>query len=267
MYRFAAEFVKRALHMLGLDIRRKRATAAEAGPPRASLGGALRQLRTLGCKPQTVIDVGVGKQTAELYDGFPEAGVLLIEPVAEFEPYLKEICERYKAQYVLCAAGEARGVATLNVHTEQLDCSSLFKEAEGAPVDGIPREVPMVTIDEVCSERDLKGPYVIKIDVQGAELKVLEGAARVLEETEVVILEVTLFGTMINGPQLADVVTYMKDRGFVVYDVWGCNYRPYDGALAQVDMAFVRGTGPFRKSHVFATPEQRKGMAFSLDGQ
>jgi hypothetical protein len=80
-----------------------------------------------------------------------------------------------------------------------------------------------------------------------------------------VILEVTLFGTMIGGPQLADVVAYMKDRGFVVYDAWGFLYRPYDEALAQLDMAFVRQDGVFRKSHVFATPEQRKRMAKSLD--
>lgn len=264
MHRLVAEFVKRAFNVIGLDIRRKPTTARDPSPPRASLGGALRQLRTLGFNPQTVIDVGVANQTPELYDAFPGAGLLLIEPVAEFEPYLKNICQRYKAQYVLSAAGEAPGVATLNVHTNQLDCSSLLNEVEGAPVDGIPREVPVVTIDGQCSQRELKGPYLIKIDAQGAELRVLEGAARVLHETEVVILEATLFGTMINGPQLADVVSYMKDRGFVVYDAWGFNYRPYDGALAQLDMTFVRVAGQFRKSHVFATPEQRMNMTFTL---
>lgn len=265
MLRIATGFVKRAFNTFGLEIRRKRSTRAEPLLTRASLGGALSHLRTLGFKPQTVIDVGVASQTPELYEAFPEASLLLIEPLAEFEPYLKKICQRYNAQYVLSAAGEAPGVATLNVHTDQLDCSSLLKEAEGASVDGIPREVPVVTIDEVCSEKGLKGPYLIKSDVQGAELKVLEGAPRVLKETEMVILEVTLFGTMIGGPQLADVVAYMKDHGFVAYDAWGFLYRPYDGALAQVDMAFVRQSGPLRKSHVFATPEQRKSMATSLD--
>jgi FkbM family methyltransferase len=260
MLRIATEFVKRAFNAVGLEISRKRPVGGELAPTRASLGGALRQLRTLGFKPQTVIDVGVARETPELYEAFPEASLLLIEPLAEFEPFLKQICQRYNAQYVLAAAGESRGSATLNVHTDQLDCSSLLKEVEGASVDGIPREVPVVTIDELCSEKGLKGPYLIKIDVQGAELKVLEGAARVLKETEVVILEVTLFGTMIGGPQLANVVAYLKDRGFVVYDAWGFRYRPYDGALAQLDMAFVRRDGLFRKSDVFATPEQRKSM-------
>jgi FkbM family methyltransferase len=260
MFRFANELVKRAFNTVGLEIRRKRSIRAEQIPTRASLGGALRQLRILGFKPQTVIDVGVASGTPELYEPFPDASLLLIEPLAEFEPYLKDISKRYNAQYVLSAAGEARGVATLNVHTDQLDCSSLFREVEGVSVDGSPRQVPVLTLDEVCSEKGLKGPYLIKIDAQGAELKILEGAARVLNETEAAILEVTLFGTMIGGPKLANVVAYMEDRGLVVYDAWGFLYRPFDGALAQIDVAFVRQDGLFRKSHVFATPEQRKSM-------
>jgi hypothetical protein len=54
------------------------------------------------------------------------------------EPFLKNTCQRHKAQYVLAAAGEAYGTAIFNVHTNQLDCSSLLKEAEGASADGSP---------------------------------------------------------------------------------------------------------------------------------
>jgi hypothetical protein len=32
---------------------------------------------------------------------------LLIEALAEFEPFLKNICQRHKAQFVLAVAGEA----------------------------------------------------------------------------------------------------------------------------------------------------------------
>jgi hypothetical protein len=96
------------------------------------------------------------------------------------------------------------------------------------------------------------------VDVQGTELRVLAGARRTLLETEAVVLEVTLFGTMIGGPQLYDVVSQMKAYGFVVYDIFGFNYRPFDGALAQVDMVFVREQGYFRQSHVFSTPEKRR---------
>ncbi len=267
MNRIIKRSTKKVFESIGLELRRippPNDAAAPDGPSRSSLRGALRQMVKLGFQPRTVIDVGVAFETRELYEEFPKAAFFLIEPLAEFEPFLKKICSQYKGQYVLAAAGESSGTVSLNVHADQLDCSSLFREAEGKQADGEPREVPMVTIDEACKGRGLSGPYLLKIDVQGAELRVLGGAPRTLQQCEAVILEVTLFGTMIDGPQLADVIAYMLARGFVVYDLWGMLYRPLDGALAQVDMAFVRKDSKLRETHAFATPEQRTKFAWSM---
>jgi FkbM family methyltransferase len=234
--------------------------------PRTSMAGALYQLSTLGFDPHTVIDVGVAYHTSELYQQFKKAGILLIEPLVEFEPFLRGICTSYNAQYVLAAAGENPGTSVLNVHPDKVG-SSFLKEIEGPNVDGSPRTVPVVTIDQLAAEKNLSGPFLIKVDVQGAELQVLSGAARTLRETEIVILEVTLFGTMLGGPQFFDIVHWMKQSRFVAYDIFGFHYRPLDNALCQVDMAFVREDGPFRKSHAYATPEQRQAQTESLRSQ
>src|SRR5713226_9564640 len=252
----AKRLVKKVFGAAGLEIRKK---SADPNQDRATVSGALRQIAKLGFRPRTVIDVGVAYHTLELYQQFPEARILLVEPLAEFEPFLRQICTQYKAEYVL-AAGEKAGSAVLNVHPDKVG-SSFLNEVEGATVDGTPREVPVVTLDEVCAEKKLRGPYLVKADVQGAELQVLAGARRTLLETEVALLEVTLFGTMIGGPQFADVISRMKELGFVAYDVFGFSYRPFDNALCQVDMAFVREDGLFRKAHVYATPEQRRALA------
>jgi FkbM family methyltransferase len=250
------QLVKAVFNAAGLEIRKRR-PAEKAGVPRARLEGALRQLGRLGFEPRTVIDVGVAYATSELYEQFPGAQILLVEPLAEFEPFLQRIAGKYNAQYVLAAAGEAPGTAMLNVHRDKFG-SSLLKEVEGSHVDGTARSVPVVTLDDLCAERKLAGPYLIKIDVQGAELRVLAGAKGILREVEAVILEVTLFGTMVGGPQLWDVVSRMKELGFAAYDVFGLSYRPLDNALCQVDMTFVREGGRFRASHAFATAEQRQ---------
>lgn len=255
------QFVKDVFGAVGLDIRLKRDGPAPAsGPARASMDGGLRQLVKMGLRPRTVIDAGVADATPELYQQFGDADILLIEPQVEFEPFLKKICATSRAQYVLAAAGPAPGLAQFNVHRDKYS-SSLLKEVEGAWVDGVSREVPVVTIDQVVAEKKLQGPYLIKLDVQGAELQVLAGASRTLKETEAVVLEATLFGTMIGGPQLFDVVSRMKQLGFVVYDIFGFNYRPLDGALAQVDMIFVQEQGRFREQHAFATPKWREEQA------
>jgi len=255
---------KRLFNAFGLEIRKKQLAALPQPIPRASMRGALQQLSSLGFRPRTVIDVGVATKTEELYQAFKDADILLVEPLAEFEPFLRDICRSYKAQYVLAAAGENPGSAIINVHPDKFG-SSLLKEFEGPCVDGVPREIPVVTIDQLCASRNLAGPCLMKVDVQGAELQVLAGATRTLQQTEAVILEVTLFDTLIGGPQLSDTVARMRQYGFAVYDIFGCNYRPLDNALCQVDMVFVQERGPFRQSHAFATPEQRAAQARNLE--
>jgi FkbM family methyltransferase len=255
---------KRLFNAFGLEIRKKPLPTRPEPIPRASMGGALRQLSTLGFHPRTVIDVGVATKTEELYQAFNDADILLVEPLVEFEPFLRDICRAYKAQYVLGAAGENPGSAIINVHPDKFG-SSFLKEFEGPGVDGVPREIPVVTIDQLYASRKLAGPYLMKVDVQGAELQVLAGATHTLQQTEVVILEVTLFGTMIGGLQLADTVARMRQYGFAVYDVFGFNYRPLDNALCQVDMVFMQERGPFRQSHAYATPEQRAAQIRNLE--
>jgi len=249
----AKRLVVKLFNAVGLEVRRLR----PATPTRASMAGGLAQLARLGFQPRTVIDAGVANATPELYSTFPSASILLIEPLVEFEPFLRRICSTYNAQYVLAAAGQAAGTATLNVHADKIG-SSLLREVEGSAVDGTPRTVPVVTVDQLVAEKNLSGPFLIKVDVQGAELQVLEGAARTLPQTGVVILEVSLFGTMIAGPQFLDITTRMKELGFAPYDLFGFQYRLLDGALSQLDMIFVREDGFFRQSHAYATPEQRQ---------
>jgi FkbM family methyltransferase len=248
--------IKKLFEVFGLDIHIKR---SEEIAFRTSMKGALKQLSRIGFRPRTVIDVGVAYATPELYEQFRDASILLIEPLSEFEPFLRKICTNYRAQYVLAAAGVRAGTAILNVHRDKFG-SSLFKEVEGRAVDGTAREIPVVTIDEVVAEKDLEGPYLIKVDVQGAELETLAGAMRVLRETEAVMIEVSLISPMIGGPQLFNVVEWMKRAGFVVYDIYGFLHRPLDGALWQVDLVFVREEGLFRTSNAFATPEQREAL-------
>jgi FkbM family methyltransferase len=258
----AKHLIVRLFNALGLDVRRHRSAAT----PRASMAGGLAQLSRLGFKPQTVIDVGVAYQTSELYEAFADARILLIEPLVEFEPFLRKICATYKAQYILAAAGETSGTAVLNVRPDKI-ASSLLSEAEGSAVESIPRTVPVITIDEACLERKLRGPFLIKVDVQGAELQVLAGAQRTLRETEAIILEVSLFGFWVGGPQFYDVIAYMKECGFAAYDFCGFLYRPLDNALCQADMIFARENGLLRRSHVFATPEQMEAQLREMQAQ
>jgi FkbM family methyltransferase len=215
---------------------------------RRTLGDAFQQLARVGVDPAGVIDVGIGARgTPELYEAFPDARYLLVEPVAEYEPVLKRILERVDGGFAVVAATSTTGTVPLRVAMDDPEASTLFEE-EGSHSFS-EREVPGIRLDDLVAERMLDPPYLIKADVQGAELEALKGAERTLEQTEAVTLEASLFEFYRGAPQLADVIAFMQERGFVVYDIVGGHERPLDGALAQVDLVFVQEVGICRRSH------------------
>lgn len=209
-------------------------------------------VREIGFQPKVVFDVGVASGTPELYKVFADSFFVLIEPLKEFEPDLISILRRYKGLYVLAVAGPHSDQVTFNVHNDHLVGSSLYKETMGAKADGHEITAPMVKIDDIIKDNRLSGPYLIKVDVQGFELAVLDGAQQALSDTEIVVLEVSLFEFMIGAPQFYDVISYMKKREFVAYDIIIGWNRPLDNALGQIDIVFVKEKGMFRRDHSYS---------------
>ena len=248
-------------HSFGFHITRiRKSNEVTKRTTRRTLADALEHIAKLsweiGFEPPTVIDVGVADGTPELYRRFPKSKFLLIEPLEEFKDALKAICKQYDATYVLAAAAGQKGTTFINI-TPDLDGSSILKPKESY-LDFKIREVPTVTIDSLVDDLGLKEPFVLKVDAQSSELHVLAGAIRTMEASEVIVLEVPLFQFVEDGPQFFDIVTFLKQKGFVVYDIVGHNYRPLDDALAEVDIVFVKEKGMFRSSHLFASPKQRE---------
>jgi FkbM family methyltransferase len=249
--------IKEIVNSFGYDIRSLNNSEHKI---RRTMGEAYSQISSLGYNPRTVIDVGVASGTEELYRVFPDSYFLLIEPLKECESRMISILKNYKGSYILAAAGSRSGQVKFNVHSNHLSGSSLYKESMGPEADGHEVSVSMVRIDDILIERQLKGPYLLKIDVQGGELDVLDGARQALMDTEVVALEVSLFEFMKGAPQLFDVISYMKNCNFVAYDIiLGWN-RPLDNALGQVDIVFVKEDGMFRQNHSFSTVTQMKEL-------
>lgn len=81
---------------------------------------------------------------------------------------------------------------------------------------------------------------MIKIDVQGAELDVLQGGINILNDIEYIILETVMFQVFSNGSKCYDIIKFMKEQGFVVYEIFDPIYRPLDGAMSQLILPLLR---------------------------
>ncbi|MDX6727646.1 MAG: hypothetical protein QOK49_2451 [Baekduia sp.] len=249
--------MRAALRARGLEIHR---TGGTGGGPRRTLPEVLAHLKGLGVAPGTIVDVGVARGTPELYDALPGVPLLLVEPLAEHEDDLRRIvASRPGSHYALAAGGPEPGELEIAVHRVTA-CSSVLGDRDPGGEPAQRRTIPVVTVDDLVAEHAAAAPFLIKVDVEGAELQVLEGARATLARTDVVLLEVSFFELVPGGAQLADVVAWMAAAGFSAYDLYSGHVRPLDGALAQVDVAFVRTDGPLRADHRYATPAQADAL-------
>lgn len=204
-------------------------------------------IKSTGFNPTTIVDVGVATDTEDLYRHFPSARYLFVEPLAEFEPSLVALCQRYDGVYMLAAAGATNGELEIRV-TPDLGGSSRFEtieSTEGA-YDMKPRIVPQLRIDTMWKTLELEGPALLKVDVQGGEIEVLKGAEKVLDKFEVIVLEVGMIEQYIGQPVFHEYVDYLAKRNFVVYDIIHTGYAD-TGLLAQIDLVFVKKDGQFRQ--------------------
>jgi len=226
---------------------------------RRSFSEALKHLEKLGFYPKSIIDVGAGSGTFPLLNTFPKSEYIWIEPLVEFEEDLKKLTHRFKGKYLMAGAWKFNGKSIIHVHSDPYS-SSLCEESDGKEVDGEAREIKIIMLDDLISKYSLPSGMLMKIDVQGTELDVLDGAQRILKYCEAVILEVSFFKFFKRNPEFHDVIDYMKKRNFVVYDMFDGHNRPLDGALAQKDVLFVKENGRFRQIHRWASNEQRKTL-------
>ena len=119
----------------------------------------------------------------------------------------------------------------------------MFEEVD--PVSSATETVAVARFDDLVPE--VKGPALCKIDVQGAELMVLRGMTNAIPAIDFFILEVSTIPTLVDAPDFAEVNAFMQDRGFVVYDILSLLRRPLDGALAQMDVGYVRRNSVLRR--------------------
>jgi FkbM family methyltransferase len=177
-------------------------------------------MKTLALR--TVVDAGAnrGQFSLLIRHLFPEATIHAFEPqqmAADIYQRLfrnDSLCRLHR-----CALGITRGQVTMNV--SNYDASSSILPIGKLHVAWLPHTyqvgtetVDIARLDEFLSAEDVGADALLKIDVQGYELQVLEGAGSLLPRFRYVFCEVS-FAQLYEKQDLAhSVVTYLLDRGF-----------------------------------------------------
>ena len=102
------------------------------------------------------------------------------------------------------------------------------------------------TLNSIITEFGNRIPEIVKIDAEGIDIDVLEGASDLIGKTEMFLVEASL-NSKFNQTELNIVVNYMNEKGYRAFEITDIN-RPFsNNVLWLVEIAFVKRGGFFDK--------------------
>ncbi len=201
-----------------------------------------------------VLDVGAnrGQYATRLREAGFEGRITSFEPVAETHRLLTRLAadDRHWKIAPAMALGAVPGRATIHV-SHRSDMSSLMP-ITAAALEAIPRafetgteEVEVQRLDAIFSRYVKPGDVVLlKIDTQGSEAAVLDGAAGVLDRIAGLQLELSLLPLYEGEKTYLDILHQVEVLGFAAHWFLPGFYSKKLNRQLQMDGVFFRAPSP-----------------------
>ena len=191
------------------------------------------------CDVRSVIHVGANFGGERFLYAEHNLSVLWIEPIesafAELTQNIKDFPRQHAIQSLLTDRdGDS---IQFNISNNSGLSSSIFQIAEHAniwPSVKFTDSVTMTTrtLDRIVAESTTVDWQALVMDVQGAELKVLQGSRRLLTNVKYILAEAADFNSYHGGCKLSELVDFLSPLGFEIqrksvfarHPVQGCYY-------------------------------------------
>jgi len=203
----------------------------------------LKTLQDRGYNPAVVFDIGAsnGVWSDVMQRTFPTAEYHLFEPLAEAVPFYKEDLrqrlERYRNFHLHPIALSDRSGTAEMFATHDAWGSSLLDRGD-IPEVKQRIVVPLETLDEFVVKNRLPLPQVIKLDVQGAEQRILSGGRETMLAADVLFIETWLTrGYGPDTPLLTEMIDFLGSMGFLLVE-FGDQFRNEKGRIYSIDAVF-----------------------------
>lgn len=182
-----------------------------------------------------IIDVGVADGTNDLYQRFPDATIDLFEPSPlHHEKIETTILSKIRGSLHKVALG--REDTQSELYLTGRTGSTLLQDHVARPKTTKHVSVPVRRLDSVLKPKNIKKPCLLKIDTEGYELDVLEGARGLLSHIDCVVVEVHFRKANAYSP--ANIVNLLAEYDFHLTDMLDHHIRRHHVVCA--DLVFIR---------------------------
>ena len=232
----------RIAHAVGVDYRRYNAS---------NVACLRRKHHMTALKIQKVFDIGAhdGGYGCELREHGYCGEIVSFEPLAE--PYKRlakfaSIDGRWTANRV--ALGSVNCEAKINVSAHPTSSSFLNmtcaheQASPGSRYEGL-ESVRIERLKNYIDASDLNtSPTWLKVDVQGYEKHVLDGAESLLSEFAAIELELSLVPVYEGAPLIEEMISFLRKHGYEPISFEDVLVDPNTAKVFQVDGIFLRNT-------------------------
>ena len=212
-----------------------------------------------------LIDVGAnyGQTLQEFVDWWPNASVICFEPQEECHESLTALRDRLGPNNITVvpkAAGNksalkadfythdvSSGLSGFNkvnmlsedsIQISQLEDSTEQLEAYSGQFNHH-RVVETERLDVFLRENNISQVDLLKIDTQGFEPEVLEGAGELLSNVKIVITELMFYDYYERSLSFSDIEKFLIPAGFRLFDINHIAKNPMNGRTDWVDVIYV----------------------------
>lgn len=194
----------------------------------------------------TVVDIGANRGQFALVarDVFPNAIIHSVEPLDEPAQIFTKVFQNDSKTFLHhCAIGEKK--TTMKIHVARDDDSSSLLPIGKKQIELFPktkereiREVLVLPLHKLLDKKEIFSPALLKLDVQGFELSVLEGCQTLLDRFAYVYVECS-FVELYEGQALAyEIIEFLNKKNFVLDGIYNTYYDD-EGKAVQSDFFFV----------------------------
>lgn len=190
-----------------------------------------------------IVDIGAAAGTPKLYNAFLYHKFILVEPQIEYKSQLDQWAKNLNAIIIQKAITKSDETKSLNINKYNTELSSFNNRAQHSKYNQLSekRMVESITLDQLTQQHCIaKSRYILKIDVEGFELDVLQSGPNTLSHTDLIIIEITFAQLYDEEYNYITIMKHLEKEGFYWFDILDTAYGEASDGIVCADIIYKR---------------------------